>query len=163
MIAAKRGLAYLSDKLFTDGHLRHEVLAHSEFGWCSGLEGISLVFLKGYETFSEAKYLLGAEALLNVRKAGYLISNLSQCHGLSGLGEVYLEAYRVTGADGWLVKAKTVAENIRLLSFKPDAEKVYWLVEDPMAPYADFMTGNSGVLHFFIRLCYAEQVLFPFL
>jgi hypothetical protein len=37
----------------------------------------------------------------------------------------------------------------------------YWLAEYERLPVAGFMIGNSGVLHFLLRLCYNEQIGFP--
>ncbi len=39
----------------------------------------------------------------------------------------------------------------------------YWIVDHERQPVADFMNGNSGVLHFLLRQCYPEKISYPLL
>lgn len=122
--------------------------------WCHGGPGISLTFIRLYELTGEIRYANLARKALNIHPVNLRYPNLSQCHGLSGLGEIYLEAYRVLGDEEWFDRAQVLAKFIYALKRTTPSGELYWLAEDPHVATADLMVGNSGILHFYLRLLY---------
>jgi serine/threonine protein kinase len=130
--------------------------------WCEGAPGIAMTFMKAYSLLGDPEYKKYASGALLNNPADLLSGNLSQCHGLSGLGELYLEAYHLFREDIWLERANWIAKTIIHLKKTHKSHGPYWLVEEhERHPVADFMTGNSGIIHFLIRYCFPEQVPFP--
>lgn len=131
--------------------------------WCEGAIGVAQTFLKAYQHFGESIYKEYAIGALYNHDHHVTDNNLSQCHGLSGLGEVYLEAYHILKEEIWLERATWIAQVIIHLKKVHPKYGPYWLVEHELKPVANFMVGNSGVLHFLLRYCYSERIAFPLL
>ncbi len=168
--AANAGLHWLTTKAVYQGDKiqwrtdKNKELMH---WWSEGTSGIALAFIKAYgcsvnPTDKQRYKHFATGALLNHPKQ-VLDNNLSQLQGLAGLGEIYLEAYKVFQETEWLERADWVAQV--LMHFKKDHHQhgPYWLVQGERQPTADFMTGNSGVIHFLLRYCFPEQIGFPML
>lgn len=166
LAAAQRGLQWLIKK---STWRRDVVLWRSTKGkeiapwWCEGGPGISLTFLKAYSLFGDNIYKKYARAALYVHHKNVLNNNLSQCHGMSGLGEIYLEASQVLKEEEWLDRAGWIAQVIMTLKKEHTEYGPYWLIEHERQPTADFMIGNSGVIHFLLRYCYPDKIGFPLL
>ena len=133
--------------------------------WSEGTSGIALAFIKAYicsdnpankQTYKQ--YATGA--LLNHPKQ-VIENNLSQSLGLSGLGEIYLEAYRVFQEKEWLERAGWIAQVIMHMKKVHPQHGPFWLVQHERQPTADFMGGNSGVVHFLLRYCYPDAISLP--
>lgn len=131
--------------------------------WCEGNIGISLTFLKAYQIFNEVKYKQYAVRSLKIFHKNFIDNNLSQCHGLAGLGEVYLEAYKTLQEEEWIERADWIGQALMNLKLEHPKKGTYWLTEKVHVPVADFMNGNSGVIHFLMHYCYKECVNFPLL
>lgn len=135
--------------------------------WGEGTSGIALAFIKAYvcsahPTLKQQYKQYATGALLNLPKQT-LDNNLSQLQGLSGLGEIYLEAYNAFKEKEWLERADWIAQVIMHLKKEHPQYGPYWLVQNERQPTPDFMTGNSGVIHFLLRYCYPDLVGFPLL
>lgn len=128
-----------------------------------GNAGISLCFIKGYKYFGEQVYRQYANAVLNGIGVNMIDTNISQRKGMAGLGEVYLEAYQIFREEKWLHRAGWIAQVIMQMKKQHPQYGVYWLVEHERQPVANFMLGNSGVLHFLLRYCHYGQIDFPLL
>lgn len=132
-----------------------------KFGWADGAAGIALFFIKAYHVTGNPVYKKYASGALSGIPDYIVDSNIGQYNGLSGLGEVYLEAWRVFKEEQWLQRAGWIAQVIMHIQKQHPKYGPYWLVEHERQPVANFMVGNSGVLHFLLRYCFPEQIGFP--
>ncbi|OQP44593.1 hypothetical protein A4H97_09500 [Niastella yeongjuensis] len=166
--AAEAGLEWLIKRaVHKDGKIfwrsdKNKELMH---WWSEGTSGIALAFIKAYEcsdnpTDKQRYKQFATGALLNHPKQ-VLDNNLSQLQGLSGLGEIYLEAYKVFQDAEWMERADWIAQVFMHLKKEHPQHGPYWLVQHERQPTPDFMTGNSGVIHFLLRYCYPKQIGFP--
>ncbi|WP_315816511.1 lanthionine synthetase LanC family protein [Paraflavitalea speifideaquila] len=131
------------------------------YGWTDGSSGIALTFIKAYECTGMVAYKQFAIGALRSIPPAITDTNLSQWQGLSGLGEVYLEAWRVLREQEWLNRAGWIVQVIMQLKKKHPKYGNFWLVEHERQPVANFMIGNSGVMHFLLRYCYPQEIGFP--
>jgi hypothetical protein len=168
--AAEAGLFWLMKKSLRKGEKiqwrtnENKELMH---WWSEGTSGIALAFIKAYAcsdnlTLKQNYKHYATGALLNHHKR-VLDTNLSQLQGLSGLGEIYLQAYSVFQEHEWLERAGWIAQVIMHLKKEHPQHGPYWLVQHERQPTSDFMTGNSGVIHFLLRYCYPDKIGFPLL
>lgn len=160
-----RGLQWLTSKGRNNEYMHWRTAANKEIApwWCGGGPGIALSYLKAYSITGENQYRHCAVNALNVHDKQVVNNNLSQCHGLSGLGEIYLQAFSILKSEEWLERAEWLVQVIMNSRKDHPVHGSYWLVEHERQPVADFMTGNSGVIHFLLRSCYPEQLGFPLL
>jgi serine/threonine protein kinase len=164
--AAEKGLQWLIKKSI---HVGNRVYWRSSNDkeispwWCEGAAGIAMAFLKAYSILGVGKYKEFASMALYNHNAAVIDNNLSQCHGLSGLGEIYLEMYRVSQNEEWLNRSRWIVQVLMNLKRQHTCHGPYWLVQNEREPTADFMVGNSGVIHFLLRSCYPDKVGFPLL
>ncbi len=125
--------------------------------FAAGIAGIALPFISAYTITQNTKYRTFATKLLSNYREKAINNSLSQQNGISGLGEIYLDAFKAFDDSLWLEKADWIAQNILHLSKSTSKNGRYWLVEHEKSPTACFMSGNSGILHFLIRYCSAEN------
>lgn len=166
MEAAKRGIHWLIKKAqHQKGTIRWFSSKDKELNYflSGGTAGISLCFIKAYQYTNNPHYKKYAIASLNSIPENLIDSNISQRNGLAGIGEVYLEAYKVFNDAKWLNRAGWLAQVIMQLKKHHPEHGVYWLAEYERLPVANFMIGNSGVMHFLLRYCYPEKIGFPLL
>lgn len=164
--AALKGMDWLKQKAIKkDGKLLWLSSKKKELApwWYDGAPGITLSFLKAYQHTGSREYKEVAVAALRSHHREVFSNGLSQSDGLSGLGEVYIEAFRVLEDDEWLKRAEHVAQVIMHLSKTHSEYGPYWLLEHEREPIANFMVGNSGVLHFLMRLNHPLRWSFPLL
>ena len=167
LAAAKRGLGYLMKiSSFKDKYLEWRndkksiIRGH---GWSQGHTGIALTLLRAYELIGDEKYFERAERLLRVYPELVIMNDLTQAYGVSGFGEVCLEAFRISKKQEWWDRATWIYKFLAVFSFKPSRDEVFWLADNPKFPTADFMNGNSGILHFLLRYMNPGTVSFPLL
>ncbi len=125
-----------------------------------GISGIALCFIKAYEALGQADYKTLAEEVLWTFPRMYVSGRLSLAEGIAGLGEVYLEAHVAFGGDEWLIRANAISQQLLHTSRFLEGRR-YWIVEDNSNPTADFMIGNSGILHFLLRQLKTGNTPFP--
>lgn len=143
-------------KIFTNSSYRDYFDADPQFS--EEVTGPILCFIKAYEIFGEIRYKQEAETLLN-RYSKFIISNnVSQQSGLADLGEVYLEAFRVLKNEEWLKRAEHIANVFIHTAIHTSPSSCYWMTEETPIPAADFITGNTGILHFLIRCKQPELI-----
>ncbi len=126
-----------------------------------GFSGVALLFIKAFECLKEPEFKEAASGALLAHPATICSNYLTQANGLAGLGEVYLEAYKVFGDTEWLNRASHIA---RLLLYCNKSQKdgtIYWLDGSDNRPTADFMAGNSGIIHFLLRYQNPKHINFP--
>lgn len=133
------------------------------YSFSEGSAGIALAFIKAYTLLGESKYKEYAIAALSGIPENIIDNNLSQYFGLSGIGEVYVEAYDVFKDEIWLNKATMIAQVIMNTQREHKTHGPYWLTDHERQPVADFMYGNTGVLHFLLRYLYPDKISFPLL
>jgi serine/threonine protein kinase len=166
LIAAKKGLRWLIKKAKTKNGEVYWLSARNKelnYSWSDGNAGIALSFIRAYRHTGEEIYRQYATKALRNIPAFVTDNNISQYNGLCGLGEVYLEAYQVFNENEWLERADWIAQLIMHLKKEHPQHGPYWLVDHDRQPVANFMVGNSGVLHFLLRYCYPEKIGFPLL
>lgn len=161
---AQAGLKWLTKKAhWKNGSLQWRSSKDKEldYGWANGTAGIALAFIKAYECTGNDNYKRYAIGALRGITPFITDTNIGQWHGLSGLGEVYLEAHRIFGEEEWQQRADWIVQVIMQLKKQHTKHGSYWLVEHERQPVANFMVGNSGVLHFLLRYCYPDKVGYP--
>lgn len=162
--SAERGLQWMMKMAFRkNGTIQWKNSKDKEykFWWADGTAGIAFAFIKAYEVTGNPIYKEYATGTLQNTPQDIIHSNISQYSGLSGLGEVYLEAWRVFKQEQWLQRAGWIAQVIMHQLKQHPKHGPYWLIEGERLPVANFMIGNSGVVHFLLRYCYSEEIGFP--
>jgi len=125
----------------------------------SGLPGLILIFIKAYKSFNDGIFMEMAEYLLSQYPANIVHENYSQATGISGLGELYLEAYKAFGSIEWRRRADWISDLFLNTCRKgPTPNTYYWLTGNYSFPTADFMVGNSGIIHFLIRYLDTDEI-----
>jgi serine/threonine protein kinase len=164
LMSAQHGLSFLMKKaIWKNGVVRWRSTRGKEISpwWYEGGPGIALAFIKAYSLTGDHVYQEYGRGALYAHSPTVINNNLSQCEGLSGLGEIYLDAYRIFKDQEWLDRAGWIAQVIMQLKKENSVYGPYWLVEHERQPVADFMIGNSGIIHFLLRYCYPEKISFP--
>lgn len=162
--AAERALQWLMKKAVRKGDTiqwlthKNKELTH---WWREGTSGITLAFIKAYSYLGQPIFKRYATGALFNHSPQVLDNNLSQFEGLSGLGEIYLEASRILGDAHWQERADWIVQVIMHLKKTHAKHGPYWLVQHERQPVADFMIGNSGIIHFLLRYCYPNEIGFP--
>lgn len=164
--AAERGLRWLITKAqHRNNFVSWLSLKNKDLNYdlSNGTAGIALSFLKADSHTGKLPYQQYAQAALSEIPETLTDSTISQRFGLTGLGEVYIEAYKVCKDDIWMRRAESIAQTVMHLKKKHVKYGEYWLTENERLPVANFMLGNSGVLHFLLRCCYPYRLGFPLL
>lgn len=115
-----------------------------------GIAGVVLCFVTAYEILGDVSYKKIAENALQRYPRFMVHSNFSLANGLAGLGEIYLKAARILDSDEWQQRADFIL-NLLLNTRRGGEDLCYWIIEDNKNPTADFMVGNSGILHFLLN------------
>lgn len=131
------------------------------YGWAEGTAGMALMFIRAFQLTNVPIYRQYGEKTLYSIPADITDSNISQDNGLSGIGEVYLEAWHVFNNQEWFNRATWIAQVIMQQKKLHPQYGTYWLVKGERQPVANFMIGNSGVIHFLLRYCYPDKIGFP--
>jgi serine/threonine protein kinase len=129
----------------------------------NGFTGVALCFIRAYEILKDPKYKSTAEEALSNHPYDLVSNNLSLAGGIAGLGEVYLEAAEVFQDNTWRDRASWIVQVLQHTSYVQSDGSRFWAVENRKSITADFMTGNSGVLHFLMRYHEPEKFGFPLL
>ena len=115
-----------------------------------GVAGVALCFINAYKVLGDQSYREIAERTLGFNPKHLVHPSFSFANGLVGIAEVYLIAYKVLNDKEWHDRTEFIL-NLLVNVHRGDEELCYWMVEDNKMPTADFMVGNSGILHFLIR------------
>jgi serine/threonine protein kinase len=154
--SAEKALTWLISKSYS---FRKQVLwnLHDksnsvDIGMSNGFTGIALAFIRAYSFFNNCEeYRRVAESTLRNIQPYILTRDLSLANGLAGIGQVYLEASNTFGSDEWKSRVDWITRIIlNSVKYLGD-ESCYWMVDSSPNTTADFMTGNSGVMHFLLR------------
>lgn len=162
--AAQRGLGWLMKTASANGKVINWPSSSGkkvEPWWNEGAIGIGLSFLKAYSMTGEERYKKYASGALLNHAPDALYNNFGQEAGLAGLGEIYLQAWQVTGDEEWRERAGRIVQLMMHLKRDHPIHGPYWLVGNEKQPVAEFMNGNSGVIHFLARYLYPRQLPFP--
>jgi hypothetical protein len=81
---------------------------NSDPGWCNGTAGFALLFALAHEVLGDDSY---ADTALRACESAYSAATElgTLCCGLGGIGYSFLAAYRLTGAEIWLHRARETA------------------------------------------------------
>lgn len=166
--AAKNALQWLLGIITWDNgrcHITANTWNQATDPWLEhGFTGIAFVFIKAFEYFGNADYKIIATGLLENHPVHITSNYIDWSNGLAGLGEVYLEAYRVFGDQQWLYRAQEIAYFLSQTTCTyTEQQHINWLNGDEIKPTVDFMTGQSGILHFLLRINHTDKLQFPFI
>jgi len=128
------------------------ILLNGDSGIVDGLQGLIIMVAKAYEIFKDESFKAIAEDLLYLYPSKIVHGKFDQFTGLPGIGEVYLYCYRIFRNEEWLRRATWIAQFLSSCCKLGDNGSLYWLGNNSEFPTADFMTGNSGIIHFLINL-----------
>jgi serine/threonine protein kinase len=135
----------LSD-LFNNRTYKDKITGGNESG--DERKGLILIFIKAYDLLNVEHYREIAEKEL-VNYPDHMVKiDFSQDTGLCGLGELYLEAFRSFRSERWFQRAAWIADVFRHTFCRNYDGSGYWVMDERGEPTADFMIGNSGVIHF---------------
>ena len=123
--------------------------------------GISLALIKAYEIFGIKEYRAAAENCLDNFSPFHIRPDFTQAYGLAGLGEIYLEAYRVFNDEQWYDRSNWIAYIFAQTYLQSSDASIYWSLDERNNTTADFMLGNSGVIHFLLRHIHPEILGHP--
>lgn len=164
LLAAEKGLRWLMKRaVYKDNRLSWRSTSGKTLPstWCEGSTGIGFVFIRAYNYTNNPIYKEFGEKALSNPYRSFLTNSLSQSYGLSGTAEVYLEASRVFNSKIWQDKTQTAVQVIMHLKKQSAKHGPYWLAEEEHLPVANFMIGNTGILHFLLRSCFPDKLHFP--
>lgn len=116
-----------------------------------GVAGVVLCFVKAYKVLDDPVYRKIAEDALHSNIDYPVYSNFSLGKGMTGLAETYLAAAEVFENELWLRRAEFILHIIMRAYRYDDESSCYWITEDNKTPTADFMVGNSGILHLLMK------------
>ena len=133
---------------------------HRRIQWCHGAPGTGLFFLDLSRLLEKQHYADATARCLATTRARGRTARASgcQCHGVSGNAELFLEAYAQGGGQEWLHEARRsgsallVPQGAMFRVRKASGRRN----EDPA-----YMTGLSGIGHFFLRLADAKSTPLP--
>lgn len=126
-----------------------------------GFTGIALTFIRAYDILGEISYKEAAVTALNFHPQFISSNYLTVANGIAGLGEVYLEAFKTFKEPEWKERANHIVNTLLNCYWENTRESVYWLDGNNSRPGADFMGGNSGILHFLLHYLKPEKIDFP--
>jgi serine/threonine protein kinase len=116
-----------------------------------GGNGCILLFTKAYKVLDEHRFRKLAEIALARYPVQSIHSNFTQQNGLAGIGELFLEAWQTFKNEEWKHRADWIANIYIHTIFKSKDDAGHWVMEQNNPPTADFLTGNSGIIHFLAR------------
>ena len=122
------------------------------------LQDIVLMYLKAYDTLKDHSYKNIAEETLGEYPDTIIHDNFSQEVGLAGLGELYLSSYISFNNPKWLMRANWISSLFLHTVNKGKDDNCYWLSNNSRYPTADLMVGNSGIIHFLMRILTPERL-----
>lgn len=158
--AALKALKYLQKKAHKlDKQYSWKIAPNSleEHEFSNGGYNMLLPFIKAYQITERKIYRDIVEGTLSTYPKHIVADFTSIERGLAGLGEVYLDAWVAFENEEWLERASWIAEVLLHTSFDLDKYK-FWLQFDPFTPNADFLTGQSGILHFLLRYKFPQKI-----
>ncbi|MDR3712404.1 MAG: lanthionine synthetase LanC family protein [Puia sp.] len=121
-------------------------------------KGILLTFLKAYELFGDEYLKRIIEKALRAYPCRMVNNNFTQENGLAAMGELYLEAGRICKNVEWYDRANWIAGVFTNSLIKNKDGSGYWKMEEYNDPTADFMIGNSGIIHFLLRCLDPDKI-----
>jgi hypothetical protein len=117
-----------------------------------------MILIKAYEILHENTYRKIAENALFKYPSRIAHTNFNQENGLAAIGEVYLEAWRVFKNDQWKYRADWIS-NVFINTFcRIEDGCGHWVMEQNNPPTADFLLGNSGIIHFLVRCLHPDKI-----
>lgn len=133
------------------------------YGILTGNAGIIYTLLRAYKIFGSTAYKDAAKMALFHNHRYIVHPDFSQESGLSGLGEVYLDAANILQEEEWLERANWIAQLLIQMKHQHLEYGPYWHVNVERQPLPAFMQGNSGILHFLLRICKSDVLGMPLL
>ncbi len=120
-------------------------------GLNNGTAGIALCFIKAYQVLGDLAFKKIAEDALQLHPQHMVYPIFSWADGVAGLAEVYLVAAKVLDDSQWKERADFIVNTLLHVRRRKEEDSCYWITEDDKNPTADFMVGNSGILHLLLH------------
>jgi len=121
------------------------------FGLMSELACITAVLIRGYKLFRKVEYKELVENILLTIPQFSVPLNYSQARGLAGIGEIYIEALKVFGGKVWEQRIEHIVMVLFHTKIRSEEGGYFWQVDRVNNVVPDFMSGNSGLIHFLLR------------
>ncbi len=156
LMSIQKGLKWLLKNRFTPKEIFINKASNKR-------NGILILLIKAFEVLQDDYYKkISEETMLQLPE--YITNNdFTQQNGMAGIGELYLEAARIFNDVRWKARAEWIASvYIQMLKLNPTGSG-YWKMEERNEPTADFMEGNSGVIHFMARCLEPDKIGYRFL
>lgn len=132
----------------------------ANIGLADGFTGIAVALLRCYELTQDKSLLELAESALKNYPPRSLSSDFTIATGIAGVGEVYMEAYRITKKTEWHDRSTWLASVLCHTNFQKNDSTSHWVINPNQHVTADLFTGNSGLIHFLLRLTSPESTGF---
>lgn len=164
--SAVRGIQWLQEKI-TNKKGKAEWLSFTgkrlPDNWKDGAPGTCLALIKGFEVLRDDDIRKQVTEILTSSGDFYMNSKLNHEEGWSGIGEIYLNCFRTFKDEMWLQKATDIAQLIINTRKFNKSYGHYWISGIERNPLPDFIRGNSGILHFLLRVNNYNSIGFPLL
>ncbi|SFW90690.1 protein kinase domain-containing protein [Chitinophaga sancti] len=108
-------------------------------------------FIKAYTISNEKKYKTIVEQILFSYPQHITTELFSQEKGIAGLGEIYIEAWQAFHNEEWLIRAEWIALLLANTTYG-EFKKSYWKMDNYHFLNACLFNGNSGIIHFLLRI-----------
>lgn len=116
-----------------------------------GIAGVALCLIAAYKILDDPAYKNIAESALRFNPEYVVFPDFSFAQGLTGLAHTYLTAAKVFESEEWQSRADFILHTLIHASQGDKKELYYWIIDDNKPPTADFMIGNTGILHFLLH------------
>jgi hypothetical protein len=121
-----------------------------------GGKGLIFILIRAYAVLQKDVYRKIAEDALSKYPPRIVHNNINQESGLAAIGELYLEAWRIFQDEEWMQRSDWIANVFIHSLYNTEDNAGHWVMEQNNPPTADFLIGNSGIIHFLAR-CYAPE------
>ena len=125
--------------------------SNETYNFNNGGYNILKPFIKAYTISNEKRYKEIVEQVLFSYPLHLTTELLSQENGLAGLGEIYIEAWLAFQNEEWLIRAEWIASLLANITYG-EFKKSYWRQGNYNYLNASLLNGNSGIIHFLLRI-----------
>jgi serine/threonine protein kinase len=123
-----------------------------------GGKGLIAMLIKAYKILKESSYKEIVISTLKKYPLKISHQNFNQENGLSAVGELYLEAFRVFQDEEWKFRAYWISEVLLGTFVRYENDSGYWIMDQNNPSTADFLIGNTGVIHFLLRCINIDKI-----
>lgn len=114
-------------------------------------------FIRAYIMNKEERYKEIVEQILYSYPIHITTDLFSQESGIAGLGEIYIEAWQTFKNEEWLIRAEWIAQVLVNTTYG-EFHNSYWRQGNSNYLNASLFKGNSGIIHFLLRIFSPNQI-----